>query len=69
MAHGETQFECHTKHDASTGDAHQCAGSAIYRANVCKSPRDPDTLQLPANREAVFSSPMEFLKHHNRQAS
>jgi hypothetical protein len=57
MAHGETVFECHTI------IPQQCAGSAIYRANVCKRPPE-DAIKLPADRERVFSNPMEFLAHH-----
>lgn len=57
-AHGETKFECHTLLGA------QCAGSAIYRANVCKRVRDPEILCLSADRERVFASWAEFLKHH-----
>lgn len=58
FAHGEAEVECH----ALTGV--QCAGVAIYRANVCKVPRDPDQLRLPADRTAVFANPREFLEHH-----
>jgi len=58
MAHGETRFECHTRIGA------QCAGSAIYRANVVKRVHDSETLSLPADKERVFATPMEFLEHH-----
>ena len=58
FAHGESLVDCH----ALTGA--QCAGLATYRANVAKSPRDPQQLKLPANRAAVFASPKEFLEHH-----
>lgn len=58
-AHGEVKIECHTLIGA------QCAGVSIYRANVCKSPRDPDILVLPADRERVFATPKEFLEHHD----
>ena len=57
-AHGEIRIECHTLKGM------QCAGSAIYRGNVCKQPHDPSILLLPANREEVFSTPMEFEAHH-----
>lgn len=57
-AHGETYIECHVH----TGV--QCAGAAIYRANVCKLPRHPEALRLPADRVLVFASPTEFLTHH-----
>lgn len=50
--------ECHLLTGA------QCAGLAVYRANVVKNPRDRDILRLPANRETVFATPTEFLEHH-----
>ena len=58
IAHGEYKVECHTRKD------NQCAGLAIYRANVAKSVRDPSVLVLPPDEKAVFSTPMEFLDHH-----
>jgi hypothetical protein len=57
-AHSETSIECHTLLGA------QCAGSAIYRANVCKTPRYPEILQLPKDPDKVFTSPMQFHEHH-----
>lgn len=59
VAHGETKIDCHTKKGA------QCAGSAIYRSNVCKSPRDPKVIRLEKNTSLVFASPSEFLAHHH----
>lgn len=59
-AHGETRMECHTLLGA------ECAGAAIYRANVCKRVRDPDALQLPKDTTAVFATHAEFLGHHRR---
>lgn len=58
VAHGEGTAECHTKTGA------QCAGLAIYRANVAKRPRDPDALRLAADRDRVFAWPGEFREHH-----
>lgn len=58
-AHGDERIDCHTLTGA------QCAGAAIYRANVAKRPRDPETLVLPANRERVFARPDEFRAHHD----
>lgn len=58
-AHGEAKIDCHTVKDQ------QCAGSAIYRGNVCKSPRTSDILKLPPNRELVFANPAEFRAHHD----
>ena len=57
--HGETRIDCHTKIGP------QCAGAAIYRSNVAKSPRDKSLLVLPADRTRVFSSPVEFREHHD----
>ena len=57
-AHSDSIIPCHTL------DGAQCAGAAIYRKNVCKSPRYKDVLVLPADREAVFKSPMEFKEYH-----
>lgn len=59
-AHGESTAECHI----ILGD-HHCAGLAIYRANVFKLLRDPKGFRLPANREAVFDRPEQFLEHHH----
>lgn len=58
-ARSESAHDCHTLSGA------QCAGLAIYRANVCKSPRDKRVLRLPVDRERVFATPGEFLAHHH----
>lgn len=60
-AHGEERIECHTM----TGV--QCAGAAVYRANVCKLTRDPDNLRLPPDRAKVFGRPTEFIEHHGEE--
>ena len=60
MAHGEANIECHVL----TGV--QCAGAAIYRANVYKCPRDRTLLRLPRDTEAVFETAKEFLDHHSK---
>lgn len=59
-AHGEGTIPCHVLEGA------QCAGAAVYRRNVLKRPRDPAVLVLPADRETVFATPVEFADHHNR---
>ena len=56
-AHGESFVDCHVTTNM------QCAGVAIYRANVCKLPWSPN-LKLPPDDKLVFSSPMEFTEHH-----
>jgi hypothetical protein len=58
MLHGETRIECHTLAGA------QCAGAAIYRTNVAKLPRDRSLLRLVGDRVGVFTSPQQFLEHH-----
>lgn len=63
LAHGEGEAECHTTKQAD-GGTWQCAGLAIYRANVCKSVRDPEVIRLPADTKIVFSFG-EFRKHHD----
>ena len=60
MAHQDVVIDCH----AIRGP--QCAGVAIYRANVAKR-CEPPMLKLPADRTAVFATPMEFLEHHTRK--
>jgi len=60
MVHGEHHIDCHSTTNQ------QCAGAAIYRANVCKSVKDPEALRLPSNEVTVFSTPMEFLSYHNK---
>jgi hypothetical protein len=57
-AHGEVIYPCHAKIGP------QCAGMAIYRANVCKVPRTDFALRLPSDRIAVFASIKEFTDHH-----
>lgn len=58
FAQGEGIYNCHS----FIGP--QCAGMAIFRSNICKSPRDSRVLVLPANRTKVFGWPTEFIDHH-----
>jgi hypothetical protein len=45
----------------------QCAGAAIFRANVGVAQFLPPALhKLPKDHEAVFSSPEEFYAHHTK---
>jgi hypothetical protein len=62
LAHSNQPIYCH----ALIGV--QCAGAAIYRANVCKR-AGPPNIELPADRNAVFATPMEFLAHHYTRGS
>lgn len=74
-AHGEARIDCHvrqlSKRDfrvaqgpAARGRSLECAGAAIYRANVCKTLRDPSRFKLPPDRAAVFATPAEFRAYH-----
>ena len=63
IVHGEGKVECHTRIGP------QCAGSAIYRGNVCKDPRDRSLLTLPRNVMLVFRNPQEFIVHHTGKKS
>jgi hypothetical protein len=65
MAHSDDLIQCHTKKLAD-GNYVQCAGAAIYRANVAKR-CDPPNLKLPEDGGAVFVSPVEFVEHHSRK--
>lgn len=58
-AHSDEIIECHLSH------VHECAGAAIYRANVCKTTRHGHELHLPSDKVNVFSHPQEFIDHHS----
>ena len=57
LAHSDARPPCHVHGNV------ECAGMAIYRANVLKNPRTPG-LTLPKDTALVFASPIEFLAHH-----
>lgn len=59
-AHNETVVDCHLH------PGKQCAGMAVFRANICKSVRDPKALDLPPDKENVFSNGCEFRGHHEQ---
>lgn len=45
----------------------QCAGAAIFRANMGYDKRMPEQiLKLPANHELVFSNPAEMAAHYTK---
>ena len=43
----------------------QCAGAAIYRTHIFKSPRDPQVATLPSDKETVFGMG-EFVPYHTQ---
>lgn len=60
FAHGEMFMQCHCTTNM------QCAGAAIFRANVCKVPKDARHLQCEPNTELVFADDKEFIQHHTK---
>lgn len=58
IGHSDTTVPCHVI------DNQQCAGIAIYRANVVKR-CDPPNLKLPRDEVKVFGF-HEFRAHHER---
>jgi len=59
LAHSDHVVDCHCIRGT------QCAGMAIYRANVIKR-CDPPNLNLPKDPVKVFATPMAFVAHHNQ---
>lgn len=72
QALGPFYLPCHKTVDFSNPDwkreitkPEQCAGAAIFRANIGVDRMMPDALhRLPANRELVFGSFEEMAAHH-----
>lgn len=64
VAHSDQTVDCHTRRSRDTRRQFQCAGAAIFRANVRKAPRYDSLLMLPPNEQTVFSNDSEFLAHH-----
>ncbi len=62
--HSDVKIDCHTLKSKNYGQW-QCAGSSIYRANVCKSSRDESVLRLKPDVNKVFTFG-EFEKHHEK---
>jgi hypothetical protein len=59
--HGEGLIECHVISNQ------QCAGSGIFRTNVCKVPRNDELLTLPRDTRLVFATTQEFVDHHAKE--
>ncbi len=69
IVHSDAPVACHQTLNGQKGwDApgvKQCRGAAIFRENVCKSPRDPSVVTGPLDKESVFAWNDEFLAHHD----
>jgi len=69
LAHSDEPIACHLTivEDESFDGTRACAGAQIYRANVAKLARGaPLSHVLPADRDAVFGLPSQFIEHHAR---
>lgn len=55
---GDLPMDCHVLEGA------QCAGGAIFRANLCKLPRSREALRLKPDTKRVFATREEFMEHH-----
>lgn len=71
QAHGPFFLPCHSTHDHTKLEARlnrdntQCAGAAIFRANIGRDTLMPDKLlHLPADTKDVFASHAELLAFH-----
>lgn len=67
LAHSDAPIACHLTitNEDDLDSMVTCAGAAIYRSNVAKMPRGvPKSHKLPADRQAVFTSPMAFRAYH-----
>ena len=66
FAMADGAYPCHTRAGALGVSLIQCAGMAIFRANIGKLPRGRRALRLPQDKALVFGTPGEFLEHHSR---
>lgn len=72
QAYGPFLLPCHKHCDfddpqwkQKTIDTPQCAGAAMFRANIGVATYLPEQIyRLPANHQDVFSSAAEFMSHH-----
>lgn len=68
IAHGEGPVACHETIKYTGQDwkeMRQCAGMAIFRANIFKTPRHPRVVRADErNTELVFAWDDEFIAHH-----
>lgn len=75
QAYGPFWLPCHTDPEYNTpmslsektATVSQCAGAAIFRANVGADAKMPEGVhRLPADTSLVFATPAELIAHHNR---
>lgn len=72
IAHSDQPIACHRTieqdGDWETERIRQCAGAAIFRQNVAKSPRPGDDAAhaFEPDKENVFATDAEFVEHHGQ---
>jgi hypothetical protein len=69
LAHSDQPIACHQTiqvEDWKDDATRQCKGAAIYRANVFKSPRNPNDAEHTTDPDpvSVFERDAEFVEHH-----
>lgn len=67
--HGDAPIACHEtikSNDQPWPELKQCRGSAIYRANVCKTPRNRAVVVGPVDTATVFDRDEDFIAHHEQ---
>ena len=63
LAKSDHIIPCHKEMERS--DA-QCVGAAMFRANICKVPRDRNAIDSEPNKVTVFANGNEFVEHHRK---
>lgn len=63
QARGDEMIPCH-RTISGMQEEKQCVGMSIFRANICKLPRNVDQKPMKPDRELVFGSREEFITHH-----
>lgn len=66
LAQSDMPVMCHRtiKESENYEGTFQCRGAAIFRANICKSPRREDAALGPVDNDLVFATTREFLDYH-----
>ena len=71
VLHGPADIACHLSKGFAEGnraEQRSCTGVAVYRANCGLKPLGANAMDavrhVKPNRELVFASPAEFLRHH-----
>jgi hypothetical protein len=72
VAHSDSPVACHmtlTHEGWLSPNVKQCAGVAIFRGNIGKSPRDPRIERWERNVDTVFAWDDEFIAYHEGEGT